>query len=99
MRNGHRSPPKVGTYLCPNCGVSSRTDVVDSRPGADGYTHRRRYCNGCKSKFTTVELPASTLPALDLTALGAKLAADLNASITSFNILRRALKDAARRVE
>lgn len=40
---------------CPFCGGNEHR-VVDSRPGKDGLTiRRRRECGGCKRRFTTFE--------------------------------------------
>lgn len=43
--------------LCPNCKKESRQHVHDSRPGDDGYIHRRRKCQLCGSNFSTIEIP------------------------------------------
>ena len=40
---------------CPNCG--GHTNVVDSRPNEDS-TRRRRECEVCKHRFSTVEIDA-----------------------------------------
>lgn len=40
---------------CPFCGHTD-TQVKDSRPSEDGASiRRRRFCNGCKGRFTTFE--------------------------------------------
>lgn len=42
---------------CPDCG-HERTSVVDTRPGEDGATvRRRRECQRCTFRFTTYERP------------------------------------------
>lgn len=94
----HRKPT-VGHYLCPLCNVLARTDVTDSRPREDGTMRRRRYCNECKGKFSTVEIPMdqydALLPAVARQSSKARIA--LNAFITEYNALHRAVHSAAKR--
>lgn len=43
--------------ICQDC--KSTTSVIDSRPSSDGTTvRRRRVCDACGFRFTTVEVPA-----------------------------------------
>jgi transcriptional regulator NrdR family protein len=42
-----------GGMLCPECG--ERTRIVDSRRTSGG-VRRRRVCNGCEKRFTTMEI-------------------------------------------
>lgn len=49
-------PQPIGGYRCTQCG-NGRTDVKDSRPTEEGNVRRRRSCQHCKAKFTTIEVP------------------------------------------
>lgn len=95
----HRKPV-TGTYLCPLCAVSARTDVIDSRPTPDGFQRRRRYCNECKQRFTTIEIPDEvftneTAKGIALQMRKARTA--LNAFIAEFNLLNKHSHNAAKR--
>lgn len=49
---------------CPFCGDPD-SRVVDSRPGGDGSSiRRRRECEACKRRFTTYELPEEFNPVI-----------------------------------
>lgn len=56
---------------CPNCG-SGKNGVVDSRPAILGgninTVRRRRKCGDCGKRFTTYEIPAEIIEALDAVA-------------------------------
>ena len=94
----HRKPT-VGHYLCPLCNTLARTDVTDSRPREDGTMRRRRYCNSCKGKFSTVEVPMEQWEALlpEIAKQSSKARVALNAFITEFNALNKSVHAAARR--
>lgn len=54
---------------CPHCGCDTR--VIDSRPNEDSI-YRRRECENCKHRFSTVEIDADyyeTLKPVDKNAL------------------------------
>lgn len=47
----------MSTYTCPKCG-SNEVLVNDSRPkGKLGHFYRRRQCQACWHRFTTIEMP------------------------------------------
>ena len=42
---------------CPECGTARGSQVTDSRAGKDGeFIRRRRMCNVCQQRWTTVEV-------------------------------------------
>lgn len=43
--------------ICPHCG-SYQVHTVNSRPG-DGLVRRRKECDGCSRRFSTIELPVN----------------------------------------
>lgn len=53
------------TIPCPSCG-SRKTSVTDSRPTAEGFptTKRRRQCDTCAHRFTTIEVLTNSLDGL-----------------------------------
>lgn len=69
--------------VCPGCG-SPDTGVKDSRSG-EGCIRRRRHCNGCGQRFSTVEIavseagPAERASALDPVERAMRLRASIDA--------------------
>lgn len=44
--------------ICPKCGASNMSMVINTRETDDGFTRRRRKCTICGERFTSIELPA-----------------------------------------
>ncbi len=84
------------TYRCPLCKTDSTTEVIDSR-SRGGFTHRRRSCNACNKRFSTVEIPATMLTTLNISKVSSKARTALNAFIAEFNTFQRAVHDATKR--
>lgn len=59
--------PKAEGFRCPECG-SSQTSVSDSRSHEDG-RRRRRLCESCGCKFSTIEMTIKDYKALQVTAV------------------------------
>lgn len=65
------SGPKRGAilnavgYRCINCG-EPHTQVKDSRSTAIGHVRRRRKCDSCHMKFSTIEVPLDFYEAADV---------------------------------
>lgn len=48
---------------CPKCGsYDSRT--IDSRPGNDGTIRRRRVCDNCLQRYSTIEITDASFKAI-----------------------------------
>ena len=52
--------PLRSEVTCPKCGAKE-TSVRDSRGAKDGTIRRRRECDGCKTRFSTVEIALDVL--------------------------------------
>lgn len=50
---------------CPECG-KRQSGVTDSRPGQNGWTKRRRRCEGCGNRWITIEVPAAVIDDLPI---------------------------------
>lgn len=51
-------------YQCKQCG-SAKVFTVDSRPAnRPGWRRRRKHCNDCDAKWSTVELPIEDIEAV-----------------------------------
>lgn len=71
---------------CPNIECESfGNDVVDSRT-RDNYIYRRRQCNGCQTRFTTIEMRK-----IDINLLG-KINDNLLRAYTMLNSIQQISK-------
>ncbi len=53
----------TGGLRCPCCGVISDSACKDTRP-SDGLIRRRRVCSTCLGRYTTFEVPETSLDRL-----------------------------------
>lgn len=90
------SKPQLSTgYHCPYCG-EHKTEVIDSR-SRDGRIYRRRKCGSCESRFATLEIPVNQIDSIDLRSQAAIVSTAMNDMIQKFNIMRKQIRDAAKR--
>lgn len=89
------NPLATTGFKCPSC-RSGRTAVVDSRPRESGFIRRRRTCDDCHFKFSTIEVPLDYFEAADLGSLRNAVALAFTDTVTKFNTLNRALKRAVK---
>lgn len=72
---------------CPKCG-ENKVVVIDSRPSLTPGFHsirRRRFCESCKQKFSTYEVPQELLHSIDVLRLSAPRLMDAVKILTSYN--------------
>lgn len=51
------------TMRCTGCG-KPMTKILDTRQKRDGSVWRRRSCEGCGARFSSIEMPAARLKAI-----------------------------------
>ena len=89
-----RRLPLTQGYACPHC-AAPHTSVRDSR-SIDGRIRRRRVCDACGSKFSTLELPVHEVPTFAILNERARsVTSALNQTVHHFNTLRKTLRAAA----
>lgn len=93
-----KKPGAGGSFRCPNC-LNERSEVLDSRPTVEGLVRRRRYCQSCTKRFSTVEVPLEWMESLEFVPLLDAASAAFNNAVEKFNHLRRALKDNVKRAQ
>jgi transcriptional repressor NrdR len=49
---------------CPYCGVTGQSRVIDTAHDAHGNIRRRRECDACERRFSTMERPVISTPVL-----------------------------------
>ncbi len=85
------NPLATPGFMCPSC-RERHTSVVDSRPRESGFIRRRRVCDSCTFKFSTIEVPLDYFEAADLGSLRTATALAMNDLVRKFNALNRGLK-------
>ncbi len=89
------NPLATPGFMCPSC-KERHTSVVDSRPRESGYIRRRRVCDSCTFKFSTIEVPLDFFESADLGSLRTATSNAMNELVRAFNALNRGLKRSAK---
>lgn len=87
----HPTPDYIsGGFACPKC--EGRTAVRDSRSTVDGLIRRRRMCQDCDHKFTTIEVTLDHQLPSNIHTLNTSLSASIREMLARYNNLARALE-------
>lgn len=91
--NATRASPsnRVGNFECPACHETT-TSVKDSRPTEEGYVKRRRVCDNCRTRVTTLEVPIELFRAIQIHTQLAAIRDPLNTIVENFNSIYKAVR-------